>query len=265
MNWKDILIGAIASLIVTIIAGLAVYYITREPAKSKEENLIYNVEPVSTFETENTKLAILNVRILNIGNAPATDVKVSIDLPTMIEIKDKSILVSSGKVSGLRIDTAAGHQLSFFLPSLIPDEKVLVSLLLSAKPLTEAAVLVKSNASLGKRDDIEIKEKPATSSDMEQIIAIVLFILTLLLSISVYYYFRSRGLKYPPSVNNNAFALLHQGMSERANELLSKAIEKGRDGPYPLSNLAVYLALNGDIGKAEKYLRAAAIWPTRET
>jgi len=259
MNWKDIFVGAIATLTVTIIAGLAVYYITREPAKPKEETLTYSIEPISTFEAESTKVAILNIRIRNAGTAAASNVKTSITIPEFSEIKDKSISVSTGRVSGLRIDSASKGQLNFWMPSLIPEEKIIVSLLLSSKPTTEPTVLVKSDASLAKEDNIEKRQEPPTTPFIEKFLPPLLALLALLMMPVVFIYFKSRlsPTKYGASLNNTAFALLHQGLTERAKELLKKSIDEGHEGPFPLSNIAVCLALAEQFDEAQSYLQAA--------
>lgn len=52
MKWKDVLIGALITLAITVFGGIIVYYVTKEPPKKISEKLIYSVENPQNFVTK---------------------------------------------------------------------------------------------------------------------------------------------------------------------------------------------------------------------
>ena len=55
MKWRDIFIGAIASLVVTILGGVIIFYVTKEPpAPEPDEYLIFNIDETATYKTDLT-------------------------------------------------------------------------------------------------------------------------------------------------------------------------------------------------------------------
>jgi len=139
------LLGAATTLVVGILVTVIGTAITRQ-----KERLVYTIDQPVAFETETTHLTIQTVTIANIGDASAKDVEVVIDASrTGTDIKDQSVVSSSGAASGILIQDHMPKDVSLSLNSLIPNEQIKVSLLLSAKPKEVPTVSVKSDATLG--------------------------------------------------------------------------------------------------------------------
>jgi hypothetical protein len=146
MRWREILIGAVSGLLVTIVGGIIVYYVTREsPGK---ERVIYTIEPPTVFETGTTNFAVQNIGIANVGQSAAKHVEIVIDTShTGTEVKDESVTSSSGPASGIFENDQRPAGPSISLNSLIPGERIKVSLLLTSKPKEPPVVSIKSDAS----------------------------------------------------------------------------------------------------------------------
>src|SRR3954469_19196251 len=76
MNWRDLTIGSIITLAVTVIGGLLVYFLTRP--SSNYEMIIYQIDQPATFSSEKEQLTLSTVRIGNVGNGLANNVKITI-------------------------------------------------------------------------------------------------------------------------------------------------------------------------------------------
>lgn len=61
MKWRDIILGAITTLIVTVLSGIAVYYFTREPQINEKESLAFQLQKSEAFEFERNKIAVATV------------------------------------------------------------------------------------------------------------------------------------------------------------------------------------------------------------
>ncbi|KAF1716828.1 hypothetical protein CSC74_08085 [Pseudoxanthomonas yeongjuensis] len=57
--------------------------------------------------------------------------------------------------------------------------------------------------------------------------------------------------------NNAAFLLLHNGLINEADEILSESVKSGRYDAYTLSNLALCKALKKEHDKAQAFMKAA--------
>ena len=63
MNWRDILLGSIVTLFVTVVGSVIAYYFTREPAPPPPaEKLIYEIDAPVSFDSGETKMSFFNVR-----------------------------------------------------------------------------------------------------------------------------------------------------------------------------------------------------------
>jgi hypothetical protein len=148
MRWREILIGAAFGLVIAIVGGIVVYYVTRE-----KEHLIYTIDQPVAFETDTTHLTIQNIGIANAGDSSAKHVEIVIDASRSgTEIKEQSVTSSSGPASGIMVDEKLPITVSISLNSLIPKEQIKVALLLTSKPRETPVVSVKSDASLGTQE-----------------------------------------------------------------------------------------------------------------
>lgn len=259
MKWKDVVIGSIATLIVTILSGVAVYYFTKEPSKPQSEKLVYSVEQTGAFETANTKVALANVRIANTGNAPAKNVSITIQAMGETNIVDSTVSISSGDLHGVKIEENSKEFVRLSVSTLIPSEALTVTLLFNSKPRQLPEVKVKSDLTLGTLGltipSGKTEEKTILSKSLDVLLPILATIQGVL--VVLFYRKRRRGFQ-STSRNNTAWYLLHRGLSPRAETILDKAIENGEGSSFVFANYAVCLAVKGDFEGANKYLEASA-------
>jgi hypothetical protein len=266
MRWRDVLVGAFASLLVTVIGGLAVYYSTREKQQPiPRESLYFALDDTVTFTTESTSLALATLRVTNAGDLAATNVAAAVRVPNGTGIIDMNAVLSSGPAATYRLSRPDGEMISLSIPSLAPGEIATLSILLDSPPPTPLEVGVKSDASLG-------LPTPATSElpaqfperdprrDLSVIIVVTAGVLQLGLLLLSRRSIRSVLRAYQPtaiSLNNTAFLYLHQGLVDEAASILEEGISSRGADTLMLANHALCLGLKGHRELAEKKLRAA--------
>lgn len=67
MKIQDALVGAVSTLLVTVIAGVVVYYATREPDEKRSEKLVYVLNQTATFTGGAQELAFSTLSLTNEG------------------------------------------------------------------------------------------------------------------------------------------------------------------------------------------------------
>lgn len=261
MKWKEIVIGAIAALLVTLFGGIGVYYWTKEPDAKKTELLYYSLNQVATFKGGTTNLGFNVARISNDGGIPAHQVVLTVQYPSTT-ITDYSVESPSGLKP--KTQTIDKHKAEFLFKALVPSEAVTISLLTSSPEVPK--ISLRSSSSLGK----SVEEKKPTASARgranrfaEYFIPIV-GLLSIALGIRALRVFRKLVGRLRTSKNNFAFLLLHQGLMKEAEAILNDAIRLGEDGAYSLSNLAVCKAKAGQVSEALSLNRAARFYSTEK-
>jgi hypothetical protein len=258
MKWKDIIIGSIATLVVTILSGVAVYYFTKEPSKVQSEKLVYSVEQSGSFETASTKVALANVRVANIGNTAAKNVSINIHTRGETNITDSSVSISSGDQHSVKVEERTTDFVRLTVATLIPSEAVTVTLLFNSKPRELPEVQVKSDLTLGTLASTFSSSKPEEKSMLNKSLTFLLPILTVIqASLVAVYVRRRRGMFRLTSRNNTAWYLLHKGLNSQAEKILEKAMDNGEDSEFVFANYAVCLALKGEFEAANIYLEAS--------
>ncbi len=256
MKLKEIIIGAVATLLVTILGGVGVYYWTKEPDAKKTELLYYSVNQVATFKGGTTNMGFNVARIHNDGGIPARQVVLTVQFPTAT-ITDHSVESTSGLIP--KTKTIDKQKAEFLFDVLVPSEVVTVSLLTSSPEVPK--ISLRSNDSLGKPDE----EKQTTASaknranKFAEYFIPILGLLSMALAFPVFRVFRKSN-QPSSSKNNFAFLLLHQGLINDAEGILKDAIRLGEDGAYALSNLAVCKAKAGQVPEALSLIRAARFY-----
>ena len=261
MRLRDIIFGALMTLIVTIIGGVMVYYVTRESKQPSAEKLVYSVEPIVGFETVSNKVAISNIRLANLGNLAARSVRISVEFPQAIKIIDKAVSASSGDVGGVTIDKSSEDKMLASTLTLLPDESISITLLLSAVPSDPPRVVVKSDSSLGNSGPLvgAVGAKPISGLDKTITILIPIMIVAQTLLLFVILKVRRRRPR-TISRNNNAFVYLHKGFVKEAEILLVREIEEKGGSGYELANRALCRAIESDLTNAKRYLEAASFF-----
>ncbi|TBW11080.1 tetratricopeptide repeat protein [Azotobacter chroococcum] len=257
MKWKEIVIGAVATLLVTILGGIGVYYWTKEPDAKKTEFLYYSINQVATFKGGTTNLGFNVARIHNDGGIPARQVVLTVQFPAAT-ITDYSVESSSGLKP--KTQTIDKQKAEFLFDVLVPSEAVTVSLLTSSPEVPK--ISLRSNDSLGKPDE----EKQTTTSaknranKFAEYFIPVVGLLSIALAIPAFRVFRNSVYHSTTSKNNFAFLLLHQGLMKEAETILNDAIRLGEDGAFALSNLAVCKAKASQMSEALSLIRAARFY-----
>lgn len=260
MRWRDVIIGAISALVVAIISGLVINYFTNRDKQEPAEILGYSVEQSGSFESENNRVALVNVALYNAGNDNATNVLGSIEFPFGV-IKDKQINASSGKVSGFQIESESNKFIKFTIPSLLPGERVSISFLLEASSIPKPKISLKSDKSIGKAISLLFRPEEKKESIAKYLVSLFIplsAVLAIIISLLFLSKFGSSRRGYVSSINSVGFVCLHTGLIELAGELLLKALSQGEHASYSLSNYATWLEINKRSGDANKFLAAAS-------
>lgn len=270
MNWRDVLLGSIAALLVTVIGSVMVYYLTREPPPPPPvEKIIYEIDTPVSFDSGQTKMSFFNVRVKNTGEKPATNVSVGVEFDSKVRISDQLVSMSSGPVGNIDTQTAGDNRLEVEIAVLTPDEIATIAILTDTADGKDPMVGVKSDASAGKRASLSSSARvsPARNRVIEVVIVIAVFLQFVVLFLMRHGVARAIRRFFPVgrSINDTAFVLLHSGLIEEAIKLLSKGISDAGGDPIMLANYGLALGLNGDTSQAQGVLNAADFWAKKRS
>ena len=265
MNWRDLFLGAFVTLIVTVIAGVAVYYLTAESSPfSQREKLVYDVDNPVTFDSGQTTMSFFNVRVTNDGQKSATNVVVGIQFDDLVTISDSRVSLSSGPAGEIEAQSKSDNQLKVDITVLTPGETVTIAILTDTVEGDQPTVGVKSDMSIGEHapSSALVTTPPASNAISGALVPIAVFLQFLLLVLMRRRVMRviKRYLPTVRSVNNTAFVLLHGGLTERALGLLADRIEASGAEPIMLANYGLALGLQGEEAQAKKVIDAAEFW-----
>lgn len=271
MKWRDIIIGALITLFVTIIAGVIVYYVTRVPAKTQaQEKLVYQVEQPSCFLSEQNKLALLTIRVGNLGSKEANSTELAIKFEKDVSILDKQIKMSSAPAGKFEDHSKVSNAVNLYFPVLLAGETATVSLMVDTPIQKIPEIGLRSAVSIGKEGPF-ILEKPQETNKKElfgkalvalvPIAAFLQLFLVGLLSRKIRSHIR-RFIPITRSINNTAFLYIHQGLLKDAEQLLKNEITTRGADAFSLANYGLALCLNGKIEEGKKRLKATE-WYSR--
>lgn len=265
MKWKDVLIGALVTLAITVIGGVIVYYVTKEPPSISTEKLIYSIEDPQNFATQSNEITIQTIRVGNLGNETAKNVKIAYSVATPCLISDTSISLSSGPAGDFTINKKSNTEQFINIEALTPDETITISLLLNGIPKKPITVGVKSDRSVAIAGKFirEVKREIGVK-DSSKVVAAVLIPIALIMQILIMLFLRPRVRavirKIIPtfrSINNTAFLYIHQGLIDEAESMLNNGINEGGADAHMLANHALCLGLKGETDIGLKKLEAA--------
>lgn len=258
MKWKEIVIGAVSTLFVTVLGGVGVYYWTKEPDTKKAELLYYSLNQAATFKGGTTNLGFNIARIENRGGVAARNVVFTVEYPGA-SITDYSIESPSGvKPKSQSIDKSRAE---FEFDTFVPSEQLTFSFLTSAPSVPK--ISLRSDSSLGTslpEETTKISARRERANEFVSRVIPIVGLISILLAIPLFYVFREYFGRVGSSRNNIAFLLLHQGLIEYAEAILMETLQHGEDGPFALSNLAVCKAKSGHIEDANRLNRAAQFY-----
>lgn len=254
MHLRDMVIGAVSTLVVTVLSGVAVFYATKEPDQNKTERLVYSINETAMFSGGAQDLAFSSVRLENTGGVAAKGVSIRIAFPSA-ELKDLSVKASAGLREAKRGRT--DKELIVIYETLLPTEAVNFSLLLTKaeRPTVE----IRSDASIAS-ELVSAKEEPETRRSKINLLIgktiPTIAIMTISLIPMWFWLFKRRRYLFADR-NNSGFLLLHNGLVDEASAILSAALMHGHYEPEILSNYALAKALRGDSEHANGLIQAA--------
>jgi hypothetical protein len=261
VNWRSLFLNGIVTLVITVAAGLVVYYLTKEPAPASER-LLYTLNASATFGTEQDRITFLTISVQNVGRKPARDVRVVANFPQNTLIQDRRVIVSTGPASTIR-DDSSPTQLAVSIPNLVPNESAEISLLVKGPEGSRPDLGIKSEDSVGIPVPApSLAEKKGISKIQRIAIGISITLLLLFQFVWLRSNISSVARIFPTSrsLNNIAFIYLQQGLADRALQLLTTEIStKGADA-ISLANYGLALGLQGDQDLAAKHLDSASWW-----
>ena len=119
INWKDVVIGSASTLVVTVVAGVFIYYLTKEPPpKPAAEMVVYEIQRAGEFHSTTTKLALQTIRVGNLGDAPASQVRTVVEYASGISVVEKVASLSSGPAGVVSISAPTPQVLELSVGTL---------------------------------------------------------------------------------------------------------------------------------------------------
>jgi hypothetical protein len=258
-NWGDILFGAVISLAVSIVGGIAVYYYSRDTSSPPHEALVYTIDQLATFEADSVRIGLATLKVRNSGNASALQVAIAVETRPGVRIRNHKVAVSSGPAGTFSLQDDRPTSLRVAVPNLAPEELVSVNLVLEGSLTdTSLAVGVKSASALAKRGTLFSPTKPTLAQRLAR--TLPPFILILILTQVLLFALLKRLRGAFRNVNNTAFLLLHSGLPSEAGRMLKEGIQtKGADS-LMLANYGLSLGLAGNRETAEKLFSSSEFY-----
>lgn len=253
MHWKEIIIGAVITLIITITGGVIVYYITQARDNPNEELLTYQVERQIAFEGTENNLSIGTLKFANVGSKVATNVIATLDVDSAKIKEFKPESENGASISSSLLND--NKTVTITIASLLPSEVITASYLLTTP--SKVSFKLRSDKSVGSAGSI-YKIENNKKIDIKVILKV--FLPLVFIAIFLTKYFLPAMLNFRANKNNTAFVLLHKGATEDAISIFYSAISNGEDGLFALSNFATALAINGELERARIYLNASEIF-----
>ncbi len=256
MRWRDILVGAVVTLTVSILSGIVVWLFTRDSPPA--ERLRYSVEELASFRPGEVRIGIVTIKASNTGTKAARDVRFVVVFPAGIEIREKQITSSSGPTSAYSEVPSDTKTLDLQIRTLAPDETITASFLLAGSGSFTPQVGLKSSETVG---TVGETKREAASTNRFEIWKVGTALLFQGLALFILFLLRGK-LKgtigaYTSSPNNTAFLLLQQGLASQASAMLSAKVKAKGGDAFELANLALALALEGNDQISQKMFQAA--------
>jgi hypothetical protein len=270
MRWKETVISALIALIVAIIAGVVVFFVTRD-TKADAEKLIYYVENSAAFSSDLSNIEFVTLVAKNVGTKSAHHVKVVADFGPKSAIQDKKVVFSSGPAATFK-DMSSGGQLELEVENFSPTESVTISMLVrnsgAEQSNTWPHLGVESADSIGELVTLSSLH-PDENSKFSTAVRVMLTALTVasallpILALRFIPTLRRIVQKFvptSPSLNDTAFLYIQMGLIDEAKKLLETAISTHGADAVTLANYALALGLEGDNDGAMTRFDAAEWW-----
>lgn len=265
VNWPQIIITAIITGLVSLIVAIVVFYYTTEKTE-----LIYEEFPISTFQSDQTELSILNYSVKNVGQKTAKNVRLYVKLPNSAIIKEPNIKVNNALTKYAVIDRK-DNLIVYNISSLFQYDNFNISIL--AENLVsndEVSVEVRSDESVGKLFEESENEVSPVFIYVAVILIIIFIILVVVLiftakrAIKAFGFLRKRINKETDIENRKVKDIITQGVDYCDMGMQKESIKVLRKGKYLHpesssihSNLGRAYAKNSEFEKAEVEFKIA--------
>ena len=263
MKWKEIILGALITLIITIVAGLAVWDFTKEPKKPEPTaKIIFESDTPAYFKSKSKNLMFNTVRIGNLGNKTAHKITLSIAFPEKNNILDFTLSNSSGKAAkGNHKELESnGNEKLIFLESLMPDEIVTISILTDGNIEDHLVISSRYAEGVGEKGLLAKGFYIEPERNKSKVLIAVFISLFLGIFISFMIYQLKQNMGGSRSINNSAFLMLHQGLTSEATKLLESEFHSRGGTAFEFANLGLCKGLSGDLDAAEKLYTSAELY-----
>lgn len=244
MNWKQITLTAIVTLLVTILSGIIVSWYTKSQLEQKieTEKLVYDIKRISDFKSDSLKLCLFTAEVLNIGEQKANDVQIIIEFSENSKIIDENGLFKRTNET-IKPTQAYENKIAYRLKNLYPSDKFIINVALN-NLVSTPSISVQSTESIGQPYILD------TTVEKDNLLtkAILIIVLSILMLFPALYLLTRLLIKlkgYDTSLNNNAFLFIHNNQIDLAIELLTKEINTNGGSSHELANLALAKCLNG--------------------
>lgn len=258
INWKQIVITSIITGLVSLAVAIVVFFYTTEKTE-----LTYEEFPISTFQSNETELSILNYTIKNIGQKKAENVKLYIQLPLNSRIKEPKI-ESNNPLVEYKIVKQEKNLIIYQVNSLYQFDNLNLSLLVeNLKNKNGVKIEVRGNNSVGVLNDNNEKNISPVVLYITLVLVIIFIILLIVLiatarkAIKAFRFFRKKLNQESEIENRKVSDILTQGveycdmgMTEESIKVLIKGKYLHPESSSIHSNLARAYARNGQMDKA---------------
>ncbi len=245
MNWKQIIYTAAITLFVTIASGIFVNWYTKNSIETNanREDLIYEIQNTSNFQTDSLKISLYAITLTNIGNEVSRDIKLQAIFNDNVTIIDANGKLERTK-EVLRSLNKTKNTIEFRIPNLYAEDKFALNIVLDGI-VQSPEVVVQSEKTIGKINIPKVTSNKKDNYDNDY----VSILLTVILLIPILYILNKLFKKpkgYITNINNNAFLFLHNNQLEFSKELLEKEIKANGGSSHELANLALVKFMSND-------------------
>ena len=257
MNWKQIVFTAIITLFVTIISGVLVnwYTINNIDILSKED-LIYDVKPISRFNSDSLNISLYTIVVSNIGNIKSQNISLKLEFDQSIDIIDITSILerTQENIEPLTIN----EEIAFDIPKLFPTDNFTVSIALKSFIAPPRVILQNDNIIGRPITNVILNNDNKEIFKSKYLVAILISVLALFPVLYLFTGLYRRIFGYDQSLNNTAFLSIHNNQFNLANKLLKREIYKNGGTVSELSNYGLVKFLNGSSqDEYEPFLRMA--------
>ena len=262
-NWGQIAATSLATLIVSILGGVVIFFFTNRPDPAPR--LYYEQVPPTSFSTDKVQTVIQSFRVWNAGDKEAEDLQVLITIPKDSVIADQKIEPSGGAAMNVKTKLVNPSTILVTSPLLNPRESIRLAYLLNGTTEQSTKLSIRARGIVGELNS-NISTEQVTPLSLRTTFAILALALVILVQFRLAtfvkrYIPRKRAREEDESgetgFNNLGFRLLHKGRITEAKKYLERSLQV-EPGAFALANLAHVYAVEGHFEEATAMSEIAA-------